>query len=280
MWLGPYRRLAVAVSLSPRREALLAEAGYLAEQMGAELVVIHVGRPSEHTYAHLEALMERQHLDGPGCKLYFPSGPPAKAIARICQQEAVDLLVLGALPTQSTKDAIFGTVAQDTLRLVNCSVLLLANPRQRPKHWQEVAIATNTLQAEGMLIEKTVRMAQALGADHVHLLVKDGQGADDLPVITRRRQAASSGLAHARHALDPFEGDLLEEAEHPVPDLHIKLFAGALSRACQQFMEKHPVEVLALEAPPAEAMRYFWRWRYLSLSRLVALLPTNLLLVR
>lgn len=259
----------------------MAEAGRLAEHLGAQLLVIHVGKPSEHTHSHLESLMERQHIDGPGCRLVFPSGPPAEAIAETCRQEQIDLLILGALPSRSLKDQLLGTVAQHTLRKVSCSVLLLADPSRKARPTAEIAIGTRIGGNTSYLMERTLRLAQCLETPHVYILRKDNEsvGEEHLPKMTRRRKLMGVGLQEAKAWLEPFdEEEGTEEAYHPA--VHVKLYAGTPGRAWTEFAQRHPLCLFAVEAPPAEALGPFWRLQVPDINRLVQELPTNLLLLR
>ena len=259
----------------------MAEAGRLAEHLGAQLLVIHVGKPSEHTHSHLESLMERQHIDGPGCRLVFPSGPPAEAIAETCRQEQIDLLIMGALPSRSLKDQLLGTVAQHTLRKVPCSVLLLADPSRKPRTMAEIAIGTRSGGNTSYLMERTLRLAQCLGTPHVYILRKENEatGEEHLPKYTRRRKLVGVNLQEAKNWLEPFDEDEAGEELHH-PEVHVKLYAGTEARAWSEFAHRHPLCLFAVEAPPAEAMGPFWRLQAPGISRLVQELPTNLLLLR
>ena len=286
MQAGPFRRLAVAVSLSPRREALLAEAGFLAEELRAELLVIHVGKPSEHMQSHLESLMERQHLDGPSCRMVFATGPTAEAIANLCRQEQIDLLIMGAVPSHSIKDTIWGSIAQQTVRKAPCSVLLLSTPSKRPKSPCTIAVGSRADDSHPGPVERALRLAQTLGVGDVHILSRDGvhtavvdQASGSDPVMAQRRKQVGAGLQEAHSWLQPFE-EGTENSDGPQPQVHVKLYAGSAGKAWAEFIHKHRIGLFVLEVPAAVAMGPMWRLTHPYLNHLVGELPTNLLLVR
>jgi len=281
---GTFKRLAVAVSLSPRREALLAEAWHLAEQLGARLTVIHVGSATEHRTSHLEALMERQHLDDAHVHLVVATGPPAEAIASACRDEQIDLLLLGAVPVKSLNNKLFGTIAQHTLRKVNCSVLLMPDPSRKPMNPKEMILGTVGDETLPLWADRCLQLAQQLQLGRVHILRQDTAQVElvdkPTPLIAYRRQLVGQGLQNARACLDPFMDEADSDADHIVPEIHMKLYKGRPSKAWVDFAHRHHTAVFALEVPPSDEMGIFWRLQYPTLRRLIGQLPCRLLLVR
>ena len=122
----PFATIAVAVAFSPRLEALLAEAARLAGIFGAGLLPIHVGRRTGGKQKLLEEICGRQNLTLP--QMIWREGDEVDCLLRTCKENAVDLLVLGALRRESVLRYYLGSVARGVSRRAKCSLLLLTEP--------------------------------------------------------------------------------------------------------------------------------------------------------
>jgi len=122
----PFATIAVAVAFSPRLEALLAEASRLAGIFGAGLLPIHVGRRTDDKQRLLDEICGRQGLTL--SRMIWREGNEVDVLLRVCKENMVDLLVLGALRRESVFRYYLGSVARGMSRRAKCSLLLLTEP--------------------------------------------------------------------------------------------------------------------------------------------------------
>ena len=76
-----------------------------------------------------EALLQDILKEGPqvtnDVKLLFQTGAPVDVILNVCEQEKIDLLILGALQKENIYKYYVGSIARKLTRKAPCSVLLL-----------------------------------------------------------------------------------------------------------------------------------------------------------
>ena len=124
-----YQKVALAIAFSPRMEALIAEARRLKGLFQGELVLIHVGVKTPELEAKLDEILKRLCADLGKVKVIWKEGKPAKTILKTCEEEGVDLLVLGALKKEGLLTYYLGSVARKVIRKSPCSVLTLIDPK-------------------------------------------------------------------------------------------------------------------------------------------------------
>jgi len=293
---GNFHRLAVAVSFSPRREAILAEVARIKRLLSAQVTIIHVGKPNERSIIHLESLLEKYGLDGPDCKLVFqPSGRVA-SIVRLCQEEQVELLICGAVPKTGILDMIWGSVAKRLIKNAPCSLLVLAKPKVKAAPYHKIVVSANQQTALGRHrnyseteaaerldenIEKAMAWARADDADSIHIL-RDAQNYG-LAMSTNaeepeeqhgrlRRQMVADSIAAVEQLIGPYIEDL------PTPN--IKITGGKLGIELASFARKAKADLLVMQAPAAEKLGIFWRMASPEFEHVLAELPCNLLLTK
>jgi nucleotide-binding universal stress UspA family protein len=138
----PFRRMLVPLDGSHLAEAVLPVVTRLADSCGATIVLMHLierGAPTTvHGERHLtnpadaEAYLSdlAQRLVGPGRTIEHhthevPVGDVAKSIAAHVAEHGIDLIVLGTHGEGGIRDAIWGSIAQQTLQHSTVPVLLV-----------------------------------------------------------------------------------------------------------------------------------------------------------
>lgn len=129
----------------PARIAL-EEAARLAGRLGSHLLLIHVvegaaggpepafapppaRRPEEDASARLEAwALEAARLGRVSVRTATVRGRAAREIARIAGEEDLDLLVLGTHGRTGVPHLVLGSVAEETVRIAPCPVLVARRP--------------------------------------------------------------------------------------------------------------------------------------------------------
>jgi nucleotide-binding universal stress UspA family protein len=136
----PFRRIATALAFSPRAEALLHETRRLVERFDAELLLVHVGEKSPYREENLEELLQCTGLQNDRCRVLWRQGRPDKAILRTCEEEDVDLLILGALRKEKLFAYYLGSVARRISRNATFSVLLLTEPSEEGQYFDKLVV--------------------------------------------------------------------------------------------------------------------------------------------
>ena len=124
----PFETIALAVAFSPRLEGLIAEIRRLQMTYNAKVVFIHAGKKTSEKQRLLSGLLNQYGFSDAFSKVFWEQGSTTDVITRICKQEVVDLLVLGALQHENLMSYYIGTVSRDVARKAKCSVLLLIHP--------------------------------------------------------------------------------------------------------------------------------------------------------
>ncbi len=124
----PFETIAVAIAFSPRFEAILSEAGHLADKFKAKLLLIHVGPKTANKEEKLNRSLDKLGLSGLKNTIVWREGRAANVILQVCKENVVDLLVIGALKKESLFTFYLGSLARTISRKAKCSVLLVTQP--------------------------------------------------------------------------------------------------------------------------------------------------------
>ena len=135
-----YRRVGVATTFSPRFKAVLAEAGRVSRALSAPLFLIHADTFSEEKEERFRTALHELNLDG-NAEIRFEPGTPAEAILKVQREAEIDLLVAGALETESVHRNFTGDVARGLLRNAPCDLLLYTDPQENPRAPDEILVA-------------------------------------------------------------------------------------------------------------------------------------------
>ncbi len=161
----PFKKLALAINLSPTGKRLLNEAKRLQTLLNSELVLIHVGTQNKETQEKLYEVMAECGIDVEKTKLVWQDGDPAKAIMKIAEEESVDLLISGALEKESSFKYFIGSVARRIMRESACSVLILTAAHEWENGFKKFAVSTDYSSRSETAILKAHKLALLEGAD-------------------------------------------------------------------------------------------------------------------
>src|SRR3984893_7009795 len=112
--------------------AVLAEAGRVSLSLSAPLCLIHADEFTPEKEERFRSALRDLQLDS-GAAIRFEPGEPAEAILKVQREEAIDLLVAGAMETQSVHRNFTGDVARELLKRAPCDLLLFTEPKEDPK---------------------------------------------------------------------------------------------------------------------------------------------------
>ena len=140
-----YKRILVAAENSPSDRAVIEHVQELARLTGAQLLIVHVAdgwaarnfyeldlRESEEMRedrAYLDRLREELVSRGFNVETRLGLGDPASEIARVANEEHVDLIALSTHGHRFVKDLLLGATADRLRHIVNVPVLLVRATR-------------------------------------------------------------------------------------------------------------------------------------------------------
>ena len=120
-------RILCATDLLAKSEAAVRRAGMLADQMGAELTLLHVrqpgdSRPLAHIKGHIEASGARSQTRP---SVIVRTGDPARLIIDTLEESNSQLLILGQHARRPLRDALVGTIAEKVLMVKRRPLLVV-----------------------------------------------------------------------------------------------------------------------------------------------------------
>lgn len=134
-------RLLCATDLLPKSEAAIDRAGMLAEQLQAQLSLLHVVAPttSEHNLEQalqlaIAGLKSRARAPewrfGPLPEVAVRTGGPARLIVDSMDKHRADLVVIGPHRKRGLRDVFEGTIAEKILNTRQCPLLIVRQPAE------------------------------------------------------------------------------------------------------------------------------------------------------
>ena len=133
-----YQKIAVASTFSPRFLPVLAEAGRMTKRFACPLHVIHASPCTPEKEASFQEAFDTLGMEGETVVLWKSHKEPSEAILEAIREEAIDLLIAGALEKESELRHFTGGVARSLLRQARCDLLLLTHPRHPPMGWKKI----------------------------------------------------------------------------------------------------------------------------------------------
>jgi nucleotide-binding universal stress UspA family protein len=239
------RRVAAAITISPRMIALLAAAWHFAERLNAPLFVIHGGAPDAQKEAKFRDVMFQLEMPRE-TRIVWSAGEPARAIATAAAKEGVDLLIAGALEGKEVANRSFlGAVARPLAKLAYCSLLLLTRPQVGPNPFRRIAVMTDFSDCAKMAFKNALWLAEADSAELVQVI------SVHTPFMEARAESGAEYEKPARkreeeeHLLRDF---VATASECGVP-VESKIVDTTTGFAACDFMQSIGAELLVVPAP-------------------------------
>lgn len=155
-------RLLCATDLLPKSEAAMDRAGMLAEQLQAELSVLHVVSPAT-SECNLEQALQLaisglnararapEWRFGPLPEVAVRAGSPARLIVDSIDKHRVDLLVIGPHRKRGLRDVLEGTIAEKILNTRQCPLLIVRRPAEA--EYKQVMLALDVAEESGAAVQ-------------------------------------------------------------------------------------------------------------------------------
>jgi len=172
-------RILCATDLLPRSEAAIERAGFLADELGADLTLLHVVVPSEseraleqtlqtalaHTRARAKPPLWRAQR---APNVTVRTGNPTRIILDTVAQSKARLLILGPHRKRPLRDVLEGTIAEKALAAKNCPVLVVQDEARGPYRRVLLALDLSEASASAIRAAESLVLAPHVDARIVH----------------------------------------------------------------------------------------------------------------
>lgn len=126
--MGHIHKILVPMDGSPSSIAALTQALTLAEDVGADVDVIHVGAAGENEQGMESAIAEAKRWLGDRLSRHDVDGDPIRKILEVAADAGSDLIVMGTHGRVGRLHALLGSVAESVVRNAPCPVLTVRHP--------------------------------------------------------------------------------------------------------------------------------------------------------
>lgn len=240
-----FTKIALAIAFSPRMEALIAESKRLKDRYQAELLLIHVGEKTIVLEEKLNEVLQKNGLLDNGVKILWAEGKPAKKILQTCEAENVDLLVAGALKSESLLNYYIGSIARKIIRKSKCSVLTLIEPLEKPTPFDKVVINGTEQEQTPFVIENGLDWCKKDGAKQIFIvneikmyglkMATAGEGNEE-EIASTRRKLVSDEVAYVN--------DILKNLDKGNLKINVKITCGKWAIELAKFAEDVNADLL------------------------------------
>jgi len=211
----PFETIAVAVTFSPRYKAVIKEAARMTRLYRAKLILIYIGALDEQYEQKLIRCVKECHIKEKYFTIISKKGAVVNTILKICKQNVVDLLVLGANKKESVLEHYVGSVARKIARNAKCSVLLMPNPKDRPQTFNKIAVSAVDLPKTPLTMTTAVYIANQEDSDVLHVVSEEyipmfesayADCSTDVELDNRKAEFAEQCKRRMRELLDEIPG--------------------------------------------------------------------------
>ena len=250
----PFKKVGTAMAFSPYAEANLHESARIAQMLGAELILIHVGKETSQKLEKLNTMVSQTVMDPKRVKIEFREGDAVKSILESCEENGIDLLIAGAEKKENLLKFYTGSVARKLCRKAKCSILLLTDRSVIRNKCKEIVVSGDNHRKT----EDTVRTAnyfgKVLGAEHITIVdeidpQKTTQKADDdLQTLQSARKRRQLKLEEDQR-INTLEAKLQEEDSVPV---NHKCIFGKPGYTIGHFAAANRADLLVMHSPDSK----------------------------
>lgn len=272
-----YKKIALAIGLNPRTEALVCEAKRIQKALQAELLLIHVGeQTTEREQLMSEFLQNAQAKDLP--LKWIDKSSVTENIIKTCELEAVDLLIIGAFARETFLKRQIGSVSRALARKANCSLLILTDPSKDPKPFRKIVVDGNDPTKALETISVALTWEKIEDATQVHILkeanmlglsIMASEDRSEDEIATLKRDAV-------KHTIDDLER-LIQPIVSPDSKINIKIISGKFGYEIARFSSRILADLLIVPAPE-RSLGILDRIFTHDLEHILADLPTNVLI--
>jgi nucleotide-binding universal stress UspA family protein len=250
--------------------AVLAEAGRVSLSLAAPLCLIHADEFAPEKEERFRSALRDLHLD-PGSAIRFEPGEPAEAILKVQREENIDLLVAGAMETESVHRNFTGDVARELLKRAPCDLLLFTEPNENSKPPEGIIVVVPDLsEPSRRVLRSALDLAQRGGGHQIITL---------LHVQTTFAQAKEKALGVNNGTLSTEETlqSWVEVEARPGMELDYHLLRGNTGFTACEFIQSSGTDLVVMPSQmPAADQTVFAP----ALDWIIQVIPGNLWVIR
>lgn len=167
----PFEHIAIAVAFSPSLNDIISEAIKIASIFNSKLYFIHIGSAEEKLSELEDSIKLTSSIDISYEIIIKEDNDIVDGLLKICKEYNIDLLIAGALEKESTLKYFIGSVSRKICRKAKCSVLILKEPSNNPKHYDNIVINCLSNNRKTIpTIETALYFAHKIKSQMVHLI--------------------------------------------------------------------------------------------------------------
>ena len=272
-----YKKIALAIGLNPRTEALVCEAKRIQQAFQTELLLIHVGEQTpEREKLMSEFLQNAQAKDLP--LKWIDKNSVTENIIKTCESESVDLLIIGAFARETFLKRQIGSVSRALARKANCSLLILTDPSKDPKPFRKIVVDGNDPTKALETISVALTWEKIEDATQVHILKEANMLGLSIMASEDRSEEEITTLKRdsVKHTIDELER-LIQPIVSPDSKINIKIISGKFGYEIARFSSRILADLLIVPAPE-RSLGILDRIFTHDLEHILADLPTNVLI--
>ncbi|MEQ8706649.1 MAG: universal stress protein [Phaeodactylibacter sp.] len=244
------KKILFPTDLSAAAERAFIYALHIADNMGAELITLHVYQKPEvrggglpHTLSEfyesydldefenfkdsipvLRNIQRKEGFESLSVQHLLKSGRTVETVLQVANEEKVDMIVMGTTGARGLKEIFIGSVAGEVLENGNCPVLAIPEKAEFDGKIDDIAFAVNYQDEEVQAFEQIAELCRAFNAK-IHCLNVD--------------------LSHTegyRHEMEEFKAKL-----PAYPNIEFEVLQSTdIREGLTQYMETHKVDVLVM----------------------------------
>ena len=264
-----YRRVGVATTFSPRFLAVLAEAGRVSRSIAAPLCLIHADEFTPEKEERFRSALQDLKLDREAA-IRFEPGEPAEAILKVQREEQIDLLVAGAMETESVHRNFTGDVARELLRRAPCDLLLYTEPSANPKPPEGILVVIPDLSERSrQLLSAALSLGERSGGRQITILHVQTTFAE----AKEKALGVGNGNLSAEETLNSW----VQEEARPEIELDYHLLRGNTGFTACEFIQSSGTDLVVMPSQmPMTGQPVFAP----ALDWIIQVIPGNLWVIR
>jgi nucleotide-binding universal stress UspA family protein len=276
----PFETIGVAVAFSPRLEAVLGEAKAIAEKLGAQLLLMHIGERSRTKEAQLDEIIRKLGIDEKKTRVTWHEGDPVTTLLELCKLNIVDLLILGAIRKENVLKYYLGSVARKISRKAKCSVLLLVDPVKEGSRFRKIVVNGVENPKTVHTINTAVYFSKNMGAKQITVATETDQPGLAMAVANESTAGEASKLRKefSEEEMSKVHDIVVNVSKREGIEILEKSIKGKSGYAIRQYAESKKADLLVINSPDVKygiIDRIFTH----DMEYILEEIPTNVLIV-
>jgi len=275
----PFQTIALAFGFSARLEALIAETSRLAKVYDARTVFIHAGKKTSEKQRQLDNFLINYGFNDSNSKVVWENGETVDVILKVCKQEVVDLLVIGALEKENILKYYMGSVSREISRKAKCSVLMLTRPSIQPEPFHRIVVNGHDHPKTYSSIQTAFYVAQRENSAELFVIDEVDIPALSMSMAEDSTEPEAEGI---RSSFITEEQDKLYDIMKSFPEhkakVVIRTIQGRSGHTISQFAKDNSADLLLVNSPD-HLLSIFDRIFTHDIEYMLNEMPCNLLVV-